>query len=150
MNSKDILKGIERRKKINYKIINKLTVKFSTATRNQNNIFKVITFIRVKGYYRKSYCFNYYDTNQMYCMCFIVIKLKTMDYLVQAGTTGEKYINTQIHTLYFPGNNAIFIYKMQMKFLFYQGNNMRFKLYIYMCNVNTIQKIEQLDCLNDI
>lgn len=48
MNSKDILKGIERRKKINYKIINKLTVKFSTATRNQNDIF------RVKVYYRKS------------------------------------------------------------------------------------------------
>lgn len=111
---------------------------------NQNNIF------RVKGYYRKSFCFNYYESNQMYCMCFTVIKLKPVDYSVQAGTTGEKYINTQIHTFYFPDNNAIFIYKVQMKFLFYQGNNMTFKLYIYMCNINTILKIEWLDCLNDI
>ena len=106
-------------------------MKFSTATRDQNNIFKVITFVRVEGYYRKSFCLNYYYTNRMYCMCFAMIKLKTVDYSVQAGTTGEKHINTQIHTLYFPGNNAIFIYKVQMKFLFYQGNKMRFKFYTH-------------------
>ena len=121
-------------------------MKFSTATRDQNNIFKVKTFVRVKGYYRKSFCLNYYDTNQMYCMCFAVIKLKTVDYSVQAVTTGEKHINTQIHTLYFPGNNAIFIYEVQMKFLFYQGNKMRFKFYthththIYICAMLTLSR----------
>lgn len=132
-------------------------MKFSTATRNQNDIFRVKVYyrenqnniFRVKGYYRKSFVLIIMNPIK-YCMCFTVIKLKPVDYSVQAGTTGEKYINTADSYILLQSNNAIFIYKVQMKFLFYQGNNMTFKLYIYMCNVNIILKIEWLDCLNDI
>lgn len=69
-----------------------------------------------------------------------------MDYPVSTFTTSGKYINTLTdHTLYFPGNNVTFIYKVLGKILFSQGNNMKLTYIIYVYNVKTIPNIECLD-----